>query len=327
MDWTFEPVAGPFEFTEGPVWHPSEAVVSFSDIPTSRILRYDPASDECTEWATDTNRGNGSALGPDGRLYNCEMGTNGNGHQISRYDRNGERTVLVHEYNGRRLNSPNDLAFDSLGRLWFTDPDYDDQDDLELDHFSVYYLDPAGDPGDAAPDGWEVTRAIDDTTNPNGLVFSKDEGTLYVAESPYGRDTTRELRAYPIDDGGSRDEASDESGDEDKDGDGDGAEDVAVGEYEVLHDFGPHRGIDGMCLTDEGNVVATAGWEESGPGGLLYIFTPEGRVLETHPYPGDRPTNCAFGGEELTTLYASGFDGYLYRAETDRVGYPVPPSS
>lgn len=302
MAWEFEAVAGPYEFTEGPVWDPKEEVVFFSDIPTSRIMRYDPASGECTPWTTDTNRGNGLALGPGGSIYCCEMGTDTDGHQVSRYDRDGDKTVLMGEYEGKRLNSPNDLVFDSRGRLWFTDPDYDGQDDLELNHFSVYRLDPASEPSETEADDWEISRIVRDVTNPNGLLFSRDERTLYVAESPYGKDTARELRAYPID--------------------GDGR---VNGEYEVLHDFGRHRGIDGMCLTDEGNIVATAGWEKSGPGGLLYVFTPEGRVLETHPYPADRPTNCAFGGEELTTIYTTGFDGRLYRAETDRGGYSVPP--
>ena len=302
MDWEFEPVAGPYEFTEGPVWDPIEGVVFFSDIPTSRIMRYDPESDECAEWTTDTNRGNGLALGPDRCLYCCEMGTDTDGHQVSRYDRDGGKTVVADAYDGARLNSPNDLVFDSAGRLWFTDPDYDDQDNLEAGHFSVYRLAPAGDPGDTDADDWEISRVTHDTTNPNGLLFSRDEATLYVAESPYGEANDRELRAYPVEDGGE-----------------------SLGDYEVLHDFGPHRGIDGMCLTEAGNVVATAGWETSGPGGLLYVFTPKGRVLETHPYPSDRPTNCAFGGEDLRTLYVTGFDGHLYRAKTDRIGYPVPP--
>lgn len=314
-NWDFEAVAGPYEFTEGPVWDPEERVVFFTDIPRSRIMRYDPRSGECTEWVGDTNRGNGLALGPDRCIYCCEMGTGEDDHQVSRYDREGNKTVLASRYDGRRLNSPNDLVFDSSGGLWFTDPDYDEQDDLEMGHFSVYRLDPAGEPSETGADDWEILRVVRDTTNPNGLLFSTDERTLYVAESPYGRDTVRELRAYPIEDG-------------DRDGDGNETDGkgAAVGEYEVLHDFGPHRGIDGMCLTDEGNVVATAGWEVTGPGGLLYVFTPEGRVLETHRYPADRPTNCTFGGEDLTTLYVTGFDGHLYRAETDLVGHPVPPS-
>ena len=81
-----------------------------------------------------------------------------------------------------------------------------------------------------------------------------------------------------------------------------------------------HRGIDGMCLDADGNIVATAGWELGGPGGMIYVFSSTGRVLETHPIGANRPTNCCFGGPGLTTLYVTSTDGHFYRAETDRVG-------
>ena len=108
-------------------------------------------------------------------------------------------------------------------------------------------------------------RVTFDTTAPNGLLLSPDNKTLYVAQSKYGDDQKRELRAYPINDDGT------------------------VGPYQVLHNFYPHRGIDGMCLDTEGNIVATAGWEVSGPGAMIYVFAPNGRVLETHPVPAERP--------------------------------------
>jgi gluconolactonase len=289
MDWTFEPVAGPYDLTEGPIRVPDERAVYFTDIPSSRILRYDVATDEVEAWTEDTDRGNGLALGPDGAIYCCEM----EGHRVSRYARDGSKTVVASEYGGKRLTSPNDLYFDSAGRLWFTDPDYDDQADAPLDHRSVYRIDD--------PPGGEPVRVTHDTTNPNGLLVSPDEETLYVAQSEYGPGNPRELRAYPLD------------------------ADGEAGSYEVLHNFYPHRGIDGMALDEDGNLVATAGWAESGPGPMLYVFTPAGRVLETHPAPGGDPTNCCFAGEDLTDLYVTGKDGFLYRAETDRVGFEIPP--
>lgn len=288
MAWDFEPVAGPVTFTEGPTWVPDEPAVYFTDIRRGEIHRHDPTTGETEAWRTDTDRGNGLALGPDGAFYCCEMGG-----QVARYDRDGTRTVLVDSFEGDRLNSPNDLVFDAEGRLWFTDPDYDDQDDLELGHFSVYRLDPADDSA--------ITRVTFDTTNPNGLALSPAEDTLYVAQSEYGEGNPRELRAYGIDDEG------------------------VASDYEVIHDFYPHRGVDGMCLDAEGNVVAAAGSAESGPGPKLYVFSPAGEVLETHPYPAEAPTNCCFGGDDLTTVYATGYDGVLYRAETDRTGYEIPP--
>jgi gluconolactonase len=234
-----------------------------------------------------TNAANGLMFDKQGGLYACE----GDARRMVRYERDGGVTVLCDNYEGKRLNSPNDLAIDHQGRVWFTDPRYGDRsDDLELDHMSVFRLDPQ-------PDGtWQCVRMTYDTTSPNGLLLSPDNRTLYVAQSKYGDGQKRELRAYPI------------------------LDDGTLGAYQVLHNFYPHRGIDGMCLDTEGNIIATAGWEVSGPGGMIYVFAPNGRVLETHPVPCDRPTNCTFGDSDLRTLYVTSIAGHLIRARTDRQG-------
>lgn len=287
MAWEFEQVAGPYNFTEGPVWD-GEAVF-FSDMPSDQIFRYDPATGETTVAHTDTNAANGLKLDEQGRLYACEM----NGRRVARYD-GDERTPIATQFGGERFNSPNDLAIED-GQLWFTDPYYgapweDPDRELELGHRSVYRVDLSD------PD-LEVHRVVSDTENPNGLLVSPDRETLYVAEHLPGDDGPMSLRAYPIDD------------------------DLSVGEGEVIHNFFPHRGIDGMCFDSEGNIVATAGGEESGPGPMLYVFAPNGRVLETHPVPDSTPTNCAFAGDDLSDIYVTGGDGGLYKAETDRTGY------
>ena len=299
MSWEFEQVAGPYGFTEGPAWD-GEAVL-FTDISTSRVMRYDPASGECTAFRSGTNEANGLIFDKDGNLYACEgsklFGDGEGGRRISRYNADGTTTVVAEDFEGKRLNSPNDLAFDAQGRLWFTDPRYGDEtDDLELDHRSVFRLDPRAD------DSWDITRVTYDTTSPNGLLVSRDGKWLYVAQSAYGDNNPRELRRYPINDDGS------------------------VGAYEVLHNFYPHRGIDGMCWDSDGNIIATAGWEESGPGPMLYVFTPSGRVLETHPVPTDQPTNCTFGGPDLQTLYITA-GGCLFRTRPGRKGYLIYPPS
>lgn len=192
MEWQFEVVAGPFGFTEGPAWDGSG--VLFSDIPSSRILRFDPETRETTTFRTETNEGNGLTFDAAGRLYGCQGGTAGRtGRRVVRYEPDGGVTVIVDRFEGRRLNSPNDLAFDSLGRLWFTDPRYgESREDMELDHESVFRVDPEAD------GRWTPRRATFDTTRPNGLLVSPDDGTLYVAQSEYGTDRKRELRAYPI---------------------------------------------------------------------------------------------------------------------------------
>lgn len=291
MEWQFRVVAGPFGFTEGPAWDGEALLVS--DIPTSRILRVDPATGESRTYREGTFNGNGLMFGRRGHLYGCQ---GGDGRRVVRYEADGGVTVVADSYEGKRLNSPNDLAFDSQGRLWFTDPRYGDfRDDMELDHESVFRADPQ-------PDGsWSLTRMTFDTTRPNGLLVRPDGRTLYVAQSEYGEDRKRELRAYPV------------------------REDGTLGPHHVLHNFYPHRGIDGMCLDAEGNIVATAGWQESGPGPMIYVFAPNGRVLETHPVPFDRPTNCTWGGPDLRTLFVTTGTGHVLAVETERKGYLVFP--
>lgn len=293
MAWHFELLLAPSGLTEGPAWDGSGLL--FTNIPNSRILRYDAASGSISEWRTDTNRANGLMLDRQGRLYACEGGIPEQpevGRRIVRYEADGGTTVVCDRYAGKRLNSPNDLAIDGQGRIWFTDPRYGEQrDDMELDHESVYRVDPN-------PDGsWQApVRMTFDTTAPNGILVSPDDQTLYVAQSKYGENQKRELRAYPIQADGS------------------------LGAYQVLHNFYPHRGIDGMCLDTSGNIIATAGWEQSGPGAMIYVFAPNGRVLETHPLPANRPTNCTFGGPDMTTLYVTTIEGHLFRARTNRQG-------
>lgn len=297
MSWQFETILEPIGLTEGPAWDGSGLL--FTNIPNSRVMRYDAQSGNFTVFREGTNRANGLMLDKEGRLYACEGGTpqQAGGRRIVRYEPDGSTTVVCDHFAGKKLNSPNDLAIDNQGRIWFTDPRYgDDRSDMELDHESVFRADPQ-------PDGtWTVTRITYDTTSPNGLLISPDQKTLYVAQSKYGDGQKRELRAYPI------------------------REDGSVGDHQVLHNFYPHRGIDGMCLDTQGNIIATAGWEVSGPGGMIYIFAPNGRVLETHPLPCDRPTNCTFGDADLRTLYVTSIEGHLMRARTERQGllhYPA----
>ena len=293
MNWKFELVDGPYGgVTEGPAWDGSALL--FTHIPASRILRYDPRTKKTSVFREGTNCANGLMFDPQGRLFACE----GDARRMVRYDSNGSVTVLADQFEGKRFNIPNDLAIDPQGRVWFTDPYYEgaagpwseDRANKQLDHDSVYRLDPR-------PEGrWDIQRVTFDTTRPNGLLFSLDHKTLYVAQSGRRPEEFRQLRAYPV------------------------REDGSLGDMQVLHDFGEHRGIDGMCLDVEGNIVATAGFTTSGPGPKIYVFSPGGTVLETHPVDAAKPTNCSFAEEGLHTLYVTTTDGHLFRAETERQG-------
>lgn len=280
MTWQWEQLAGPATITEGPAWDGSG--LFYTAIEANEIRRYDPITGSIATIYRESGGANGLAFGADGSLYACA----GTARRMVRYGPDGKKSVLVDRFEGRRLNSPNDLALDRAGRIWFTDPRYGDvHDDRELAHDSVYRISPSA----AAGAPWPIERLTFDTTRPNGLLLSADERTLYVAQSDYTPDAPRQLRAYPVLDDGS------------------------LGEHRVLHDFGEARGIDGMCWDTGGNIVATCGWEVSGPGSRVAVFATDGAVLEEHPLPAGRPTNCAFGGDDLDILYVTTIDGRLYR--------------
>ena len=293
MNWRFEVVGGPYGgVTEGPAWD-GECLL-FTHIPTSQILSFNPASGETTLVHSDTHCANGLMLDPNGQLFACQ----GDQRRVVRYEKQGGIRVLADQFHGKRLNIPNDLAIDLQGRVWFTDPYYEgaagawsmDRSNKDLDHDSVYRLDPRPD------DKWSIHRVTFDTTRPNGVLLSLDYNTLYVAQSGRRPEEKRELRAYPIESDGS------------------------LGPGNVLHDFGAHRGIDGMCLDQEGKIVATAGYRAGGPGPAIYIFSPSGDVLEIQPLPVDRPTNCTFGGPNLSPLYITSAEGYLLSVPTEQRG-------
>ena len=221
MSWEFELLGEPYGgVSEGPVW--LDDVLFYTQIQACRMMRFDPADGSLAVHRTDTNYANGLAPDAEGRILACE----GGGRRVVRYEADGETTMLADAFEGKQLNMPNDVVSDPQGRVWFTDPFYEgaagpfsyDRANMELDHESVYRLDPGVD------GKWAIHRATFDTTRPNGLLFSLDHRTLYVAQSGRRPDEKRQLRAYPVQDDGS------------------------LGEGEVLHDFGGHRGIDGMRL-------------------------------------------------------------------------------
>ncbi|WP_419840744.1 SMP-30/gluconolactonase/LRE family protein [Candidatus Poriferisodalis sp.] len=276
-EWEWETVAGPFSFTEGPVWD-GERVV-FTDVPTSRILTFDPRTGETVVLLDDTEKAVGLALDADGRLYGCVDG----GRRIERYEADGSRTVVADRFEGARLNAPNDLTIGADGRIWFSDPRYHpDKSVMELDHESVLIAVPDG-------DGYLVERATFDTTRPNGVLLSHDERTLYVAQTHMPPpESCRELRAYPIGDDGN------------------------LGDYEVLFDFGDDRGVDGMTLAPDGSLLAACGWPKGGRGPRVAVFAPDHTHVLDIPTVVN-PSNLCFGGATGRDLYLTDSAGCLRR--------------
>jgi len=292
MTWEMDLIQPPYgAVSEGPVWDGSALL--YTQIQACRIMRYDP-SDGSLQVVRETNYSNGLVLDAQRRICACE----GGGRRVVRYEENGDITVLADNFSGQSLNIPNDLVIDGGGSVWFTDPFYEgaggpfsfDLANKVLEHDSIYRID-ADDGG-----GFSTHRVTFDTTRPNGLLFSADYKTLYVAQSGRRPDEKRQLRGYPV------------------------QQDGSLGDHTVLHDFQENRGIDGMCLDVDGNVVATAGWENGGPGPSIYVFSPSGEVLQRHDVPCKRPTNCAFAGGDLSVLYITTTEGHLFKTQTDLRG-------
>jgi sugar lactone lactonase YvrE len=288
MSWTFEKIAGPYQGgTGGMAWDGGGML--FSTVGEGRILRFDPRAETIAEYRRYTNRVNGIAFSPEGDLYGCQESS----CRVIRFRSDGSAATTATQLNGRHHNQPNDLAIDSKSRIWFSDPRgalpaSGPQLFIPLDHASVLRLDRDG------RGNWSIRRMTCDTAAPRGVLLSADERTLYVAESPLDPAARRELRAYPL------------------------LEDDTLGSPTVLHTFGSdhrgaQRGAEGMCRDGAGNILACAGWARSGPGPMIYVFSPAGAVLAAHALPSGTPVKCAFGDDALATLYVTTQEGDLYR--------------
>lgn len=279
-DAELETLATGFGWSEGPVWRPAHGDLLFSDVPGNTVYRWAEGdglsvflrpSGLAVGAGRDASVGsNGLLLDAEGRLLLADHGS----RAVTRLDTAAYvRTALATEYDGRRLNSPNDLALHASGALFFTDPPYglagqDGSPEKELPFNGVYRLDPDG----------AVTLLVDSLSRPNGVVLSPDERTLYIANS----DPERAVwLAYPLRDDGT------------------------VGAGRVLLDatdwVGPDRpGLpDGMAVAEDGALFAT------GPGGV-WIITPDGRHIGT--IETDRAVANVTFGDDGRTLYLTAHD-------------------
>ena len=272
-DATLERVAGGFVFTEGPVWS-GDGSLLFSSPNTNVIYRWHPSGrvsvfrSKSGYTGTDIGRfaqpgSNGLTFDPQGRLTICQHGN----RRVIRVEPHGNTTVLAEGFDGRRLNSPNDVVYRSDGTLFFTDPPFGlpggfDDPDKELAFSGVF----------AVRDG-RVTLVTDELEGPNGLAFSPDERYLYVGNWDSDRKVVMryELRA-----------------------------DCQVTDARVLFDMTAADGedaIDGLKVDRAGDVYAC------GPGGI-WIVSPAGEHLGTLRLP-EAPHNLAWGDEDARTLYVT----------------------
>jgi gluconolactonase len=284
-----EKCAEGFVWSEGPAWFQGSVV--FSDVPENIIYQWKPGTTVATVFLKPSGQlkpqpgfqekgSNGLAVDAQGRLLICQHGE----RRIARLNADGTQTALADRYEGKRFNSPNDLALRKNGGIYFTDPPYG-LDKLnasplkELEWNGVYRLTPEG----------KVTLLVKDLTFPNGIAFSPDEKILYVAVSDPKQ---TQLMAYDVQADGS----------------------VANGRVffnaQPIKDTGRKGGCDGMKVDRDGNVWAT------GPGGVL-IVSPAGKHLGT-VLTDNNTGNCAWG-DDGRTLYICA-DMYFVKVKTSTKG-------
>lgn len=177
-------------WAEGPAWLPAHRSLVWSDIPNNRMLRYDETTGAVGVFREPAGNTNGHTVDRQGRLVSCEHG----GRRVSRTEHDGSITIIADNFQGKKLNSPNDVVVKSDGSVWFSDPSYGIESDYEgnkgvseIGRNNLYRVD--GDTG-------EVTIAADDFEAPNGLAFSPDESILYVSDT--GSSRTRHMRAFDV---------------------------------------------------------------------------------------------------------------------------------
>jgi len=275
-----------FTFTEGPLWNP-DGFLLFSDMPGDVRRRWDEEGG-MREIANPSNKGNGMTFDNDGRLLVCEHVTS----SVVRMDPDGTgagREVLATHYDGKELNSPNDVIVKSDGAIYFTDPTYGRwpgfgiEREQELDFQGVYRI---------APEGGDPQLLIDDFLQPNGLCFTADEKKLYINDTEQAH-----IRVFDVQ--------------------GDGtiangrvvAEGIGSGTIEI-GDL-----VDGMKLDERGNIYVT------GPGGVC-VFDPDGRQLGTIEVP-ENVGNVNWGGPDWNWLFIPASTS-MYRVKCKVSGNRLP---
>ena len=263
-----EQIATGMRWAEGPVWFGDQRCLLWSDIPNNRIMRWDDETGAVSVFRRPSNFANGNTRDRRGRLVTCEHG----GRRVTRTEYDGSITVLMDSFEGRPLNSPNDVVVASDGAIWFTDPPFGIMGNYE-GHWAkpevgqnVYRID--GETGHAAV-------VADDVLGPNGLCFSPDGSILYIVESRGA--PNRKVLAYDVVDGGK-----------------------GIKNKRVLIDAGPGT-PDGMRCDVDGNLWCGWGMGDPALDGVM-VFAPDGAPIGRIALP-ERCANLCFGGRANSRLF------------------------
>ncbi|MBN9022643.1 MAG: SMP-30/gluconolactonase/LRE family protein [Rhizobiales bacterium] len=257
-------------WAEGPCWSQDGRYLIWSDIPNNRMLRWVPdgLTGSVSVFRTDSNYSNGNTRDREGRLISCEHGA----RRVTRTEHDGSITVIADSYNGKRLNSPNDVVVKSDGTIWFTDPSYGILSDyeghkgeMEQDGCYVFRFDPKN---------GKLTIVADDFDKPNGLAFSPDESELYVADSACAHEPEkpRHIRAFTVGSNNS----------------------LKGGKPRFILDQGFP---DGFRVDTDGNV-----WTSAGAG--INVYAADGTALGRINFP-QIVSNLTFGGPKRNRLFVT----------------------
>ena len=275
-----ERLATGFLFTEGPIWDAANGCLFFSDIPGNKMRRWTPGKGAET-FREPSGKSNGLTLDKQGRLIACEHAN----RRVSRTEKDGTVSTIADRYEGKRLNSPNDVMVKSDGSIYFSDPPYGLTAEFgvlgeqELPFQGVYRL---------SPDGGTLTLLVDDFEKPNGLAFSPDESLLYVDDTDRAH-----VRVFDVNPDGT----------------------ISNGRVFVEVEGDEEGAVDGMKVDSQGNVYVT------GPGGIS-VFDQSGDKLGRIDVP-EVAANIAWGDADWKTLYITASTS-LYKIRLSIEGIKVP---
>ncbi len=265
---------------EGPAWDLATHTLYYvGDDRISQWKDWSPSRD----FRNPVPGANGLILDRQGRLLACEAGT----RRVTRTDRNGNVRIIAERFEGRKFNSPNDLSIDSKDRIYFTDPRYGPRVTMEQRDAAgnlvegVYRIDVSG----------KITRVLgrESVDRPNGVLVSPDDRHLFVADNNNIEGGTRKLWRFDLDHDGN----------------------VVPASRKLLFDWKTSRGPDGIKIDSKNRLYVAAGLNVANPPhetakpytGGIYILSYEGKLIDFIPVPKDEVTNCAFGDDDLRTLY------------------------
>jgi gluconolactonase len=262
-----ERLATGHRWCEGPVWFGDGRYLLWSDIPNNRIMRWDEETGAVSLFRKPSNFSNGNTRDRQGRLLTCEHGT----RRVTRTEYDGTISVIADHFQGKPLNSPNDVVCKSDGSIWFSDPPFG-----ILGFYEGYFAKPELPTNVYRVDGksGQITVVASDINRPNGLAFSPDESKLYIIEAGA---SPRAIHAYDLVDNGTR-----------------------LSNKRRLLDAGPGT-PDGFRVDVDGNLWCGWGMGTEGLDGVS-IFNPEGKLIGRIELP-ERCANVCFGGTHRNRLF------------------------